>query len=321
MRKLKTISDTENLKEAYKEAEEDGYDGVKVVTRAKIEKKEAEDRDGMTAYPVIMSTPEKNRNGRIVVSNFVKEYFEQNPVLLDSHKYDSIEHIIGRVENLRTKDGNLEGDLVFNDQLKGRMAQEMMENGFLQAVSIGYLPLEFEVDETEEGELLTIITEAELLELSMVSVPSNRKSLKKQLESMDDKDVEKVKDVLQEEGRTLSAKNKSDLKEAISLLETVLSRGEQESVDEYEVEGDTEAEREPESEENDEDDEEPELIEEEPIEDPDFDAESLLQRAIEDIKRERRQTLKNVAKDLDKTHEGNIHKQKREVWKNLRKLM
>ena len=329
---LKQIRSTENLKGSIQEAKDDGYDGVKVITRAKLEMKENNDDDS-GKYPVTMSTSEPNRNGRMVVSNFVAEYYKENPVLLDSHKYDSIEHIVGRVENLRTNNGNLEGDLLFNDQLKGRMAEEMVKNGFLQAVSIGYLPLEFEEKELESGETVTLITKAELLELSMVSVPSNRKTLIKQVESMDEKETEQIKDKLDEEARVLSQKNKNDIKkaqktidEARAILDEVLNRADkEEKVEDDEIEDtdtDTEAESDRESEVEDEDGEDT-------VED-DNDAENasesltvdkILENVIEDARRERRQKLKNVAKALNDTHQGNVNEKKREVWKNLRDLM
>ena len=326
MKNLKTINETDNLKEAYQEAKDDGYEGVKVVSRAKLEKtgEAIEQDDGRTRFPVVMSTEELNRNGRMVVNNFIVEYYKENPVLLDSHKYDSIEHIVGRVENLKTENGQLTGEMVFNDQIKGRMAQELIENGFLKAVSIGYIPVDFTEEETDDG-YITIISKAELLELSMVSVPSNRKTLLKQVESMDEKETEKVKQILKEEGRTLSAKNKSDIREAIDLLETVISRDEQEDVEEIETEdkdNDTEAESEPESEEEQEDDQD---TEEEPKEAKEatksLTADELLEKAVNDMKSERNRKLRQVAKALNDTHQGNVNEKKREVWKSLIDLM
>lgn len=353
MKNLKTIQDTDNIKEAYQEAKDDGYDGVKVISRAKLEKngEVTEQDDGRKKFPVVMSTEEVNRNGRLVVSNFIVEYYKENPVLLDSHRYDSIEHIVGRVENLKTENGKLTGEMVFNDQAKGRMAEELIDNGFLKAVSIGYIPVEFTEEETDDG-IITIISKAELLELSMVSVPSNRKALLKKMETMEDKDVEKVKDVLKEQGKTLSTTNENDIKEAISLLNRVLERNKTESpecrmdgeskedcidrkipeimedqdVDEdqaYAIASDmcsepcgeslSEAESDQESEEKEEDDQD---TEEESVT-----PEDLIKDALNTIETERTRKLRNVAKALNETHQGNVNEKKREAWKNLRDLL
>ena len=106
-------------------------------------------------------------HGDIVVQNWKLTNFKKNPVYLDSHNYNSIEHIIGKVNKIKVKDNKLEGDIEFAmANPKGVMASEMARDGFLNASSVGFIPLKFD-DKFEK------ILESELLEISAVSVPAN----------------------------------------------------------------------------------------------------------------------------------------------------
>jgi len=172
MRKLftlrsKTLAENgiETQKELWARAKDAGYNGLRIITEATFEKA----GDGAT-YHAIMSTAVVDRHGEIVYQNFDLKSFKKNPVLLDSHNYDSIENIIGRVKNPTSKTGALEGDLQFaRMNPRGVLAENLVEGGFASAVSIGFIPMEFD----EKGN----ITKSELLELSVVSVPANPEAL------------------------------------------------------------------------------------------------------------------------------------------------
>lgn len=136
--------------------------------------------DMANKYHVVMSTPMEDRHGDIVEQEWDLRFFKKNNVFLDSHNYDSIEHILGRVEKPSAKNKNLEGDVVYcDDNPKGLLAHKMTDGDFLHAVSVGFIPKEFD----DKGRIL----KSELLELSAVSVPANPEALfeKKQ------KDIEK----------------------------------------------------------------------------------------------------------------------------------
>jgi HK97 family phage prohead protease len=131
-------------------------------------------------YKVVFSTDDVDRHGDVVKQNFVLTHFKKNPVLLDSHNYGSIEHIVGRVNKISTKD-NLHGDVEFAVMNpKGRLAQAMADEGFINATSIGFIPLDFD----DKGN----ITKSELLEISLVSVPANAYALF-------EKTIEEVKEI------------------------------------------------------------------------------------------------------------------------------
>lgn len=131
-------------------------------------------------FHATFSTASEDRHGDIVYQSFDLKNFKSNPVFLDTHNYSSIEHIIGRVDNIKVKDNKLQGDVVFAlDNPKGLLAYKLAAGGFLNTTSIGFIPKEFD----DKGN----ITKSEMLEISGVSVPANAEALfdKKSIESKD----------------------------------------------------------------------------------------------------------------------------------------
>ncbi len=153
-----------NLSELWEKKKSQGFKGLEIQVKTVFTKAENEDN----LFHATFSTDSEDRHGDVVVQNWVLKNFKANPVYLDSHNYGSIEHIIGKVKNLSTINGKLEGDIVFAlSNPKGQMAMEMARDGFLNASSVGFIPLEF--DNT-----FTKILKSELLEISAVSVPANQ---------------------------------------------------------------------------------------------------------------------------------------------------
>lgn len=155
-----------------------------------IVKKEDKDEEVMT---MIISTDDEDRHGDIVMQDWDLKWFKKNPVLLDSHNYDSITHIIGKMNNIRTEDHKTKAEPEFAlMNPKGVLAKEMAESGFLNTSSVGFIPKEFD----NEGKIL----KSELLEVSMVSVPANARALfekvaddtKKEIETLKEEIIEKA---------------------------------------------------------------------------------------------------------------------------------
>lgn len=152
-------------KDLWVKAKEQGYSGLSLDAKAEFKKSE----DG-NKYHAVFSSANMDRHLDIVFQNFDLTSFAKNPVYLDSHNYDSIERIIGRIENARVENGMLQGDVVLaiGSEL-GKLADYLISNNFLNANSIGFIPLEFD----QNGN----ITKSELLEISAVSVPANPDAL------------------------------------------------------------------------------------------------------------------------------------------------
>ena len=140
------------------------YQGLSMATKSEYVKSEE------NKFHVTFSSDTEDRHMERVYQNFDLKHFKGNPVLIDSHNYSSIEHIIGRVDKIKVKDGKLQGDVVFAlENPKGLLAYHLAGGGFLNATSIGFIPKEFDKDGN--------IIKSELLEISVVSVPANPEAL------------------------------------------------------------------------------------------------------------------------------------------------
>lgn len=156
----------ENIKELWDKLKKKGYAGMSVQVKTTFTKAE----DSIDSYHAVFSTASVDRHGDIVEQNWVTKNFKNNPVYLDSHDYSSIDKIIGKVSNLKSKDV-LEGDIIFATQNpRGQLAKDLVDGGFLNTSSVGFIPKEF--DEKFER-----IIKSELLEISAVSVPANPEAL------------------------------------------------------------------------------------------------------------------------------------------------
>jgi len=119
---------------------------------------------------VVASTATTDRQGESIdqqgwdLTNFLA-----NPVMLWAHDYDSLP--LGKWINVGVGDGELVMEADFAPADANPMAgycQKLVEGGYQKTVSVGFIPLE------RNG---SIITKAELLEVSWVPVPANPEAL------------------------------------------------------------------------------------------------------------------------------------------------
>jgi len=132
----------------------------------------------------VLSTEDIDRHGDIVdQASWKLDSFLSNPVLLEQHK--SWEFSIGRFESVEVEDDpNLEGKqrlvgrakFAVEEYERARVAFDLVKGGFMNTVSVGFIPHLVEYDEDQDA---LIMKENELLEVSLVSVPSNRMALAK----------------------------------------------------------------------------------------------------------------------------------------------
>jgi len=123
----------------------------------------------------IFSTSNTDRHGDVVLQNWDLKNFLANPVILNSHNYDDVAEIVGKMTDLGLNtNSQLEGKIKFavNENPKAKIIYELYKNGFASAFSVGFIPKDF----GSNGE----ITLSELLEVSVVSVPANAMALAKQ---------------------------------------------------------------------------------------------------------------------------------------------
>ena len=119
-------------------------------------------------YTFTGSTDTVDRVGDVVEQNWDLENYKKNPVLLYAHDYAQLP--IGRT-NPYMDGGKLKFDVEFVPKEIYPFAgtvEAMVELGFLNAVSVGFKPLDM------DG---TRIKRSELLELSIVPIPANAEAL------------------------------------------------------------------------------------------------------------------------------------------------
>jgi len=102
--------------------------------------------------------------------------YKANPVILDSHRYGSIDDILGKASRVEVMPEGLEIDVQFAPTPKGQMAQQLVEDGMLRTVSVGFRS-KARRPGARSGEPMTH-TAMELLEVSMVAIPANREAVR-----------------------------------------------------------------------------------------------------------------------------------------------
>jgi len=121
------------------------------------------------------NTTAKDRSGDIVTAEaWAKgiDNYRRNPVLLYQHKHDCP---IGRVENIRVdKKGIFVEGMVSEAAEKNHGVQTLIKDGALKSFSVGFRVKDGKYNREDDS---MMITEVELLEISVVSVPCNQDSL------------------------------------------------------------------------------------------------------------------------------------------------
>lgn len=139
------------------------------------------------SYLVSDETPD--RVGDIIkVTGWDLNQYRQNPVILWAHDGSSVPPI-GRSENVRRRyepSPRLTADVEFAPKEAYEFADtiyQLAARGFIKATSVGFMPLEtMELDKKSREELGLgrygqVFTKAELMEISIVSVPANPSAL------------------------------------------------------------------------------------------------------------------------------------------------
>lgn len=138
----------------------------------------------------IASTSTSDRYGDIIdQKSWNLEGYKKNPVILLNHRQDMLP--IGRASSVQVVNGQLEIDVEFDmeDELGASVARKV-EKGFLTAVSVGFQPKkaamrsELPKDHNAAGESGMYFEDAELLEVSVVTIPANSEAIAKGHQSL-----------------------------------------------------------------------------------------------------------------------------------------
>ncbi len=142
------------------------------------------DKENFT-LTMVASTQDEDRHGDVVIqSGWILDNFLKNPVILNSHRYDDMTEIIAKATRTeiigKGKKSRLEQDWKFavNENPKAKIIFDLYANEFASASSVGFIVRKFKQNQDGTTDWYTI-EEAELLEVSGVSVPANARALAK----------------------------------------------------------------------------------------------------------------------------------------------
>lgn len=147
-----------------------------VRTTLAVETKAAE---GERALEFVISTPSVDRMGdTIAVDGWKLDSYKQNPVVLWAH--DGTTLPIARATNIWTEGGSLRARAEFAPAELSPLGDKVLryyQAGFLNAVSVGFMPLKWDFAKSKDRPFGLDFQEQELLEFSAVSVPANGEAL------------------------------------------------------------------------------------------------------------------------------------------------
>lgn len=120
----------------------------------------------MTTFVLAKGLHQNSHGFAIDLDGIDLERFKKNPVMLWGHDRDKV---IGRWTNLRIENGSLLADADFDtDDTVGKEVARKVGKGYLKGCSVGIY-----IKEMMEKDGITIAAKSELLEASVVSVPSD----------------------------------------------------------------------------------------------------------------------------------------------------
>lgn len=142
--------------------------------KARISQNKPREEDGgRQRYTFVISTGAEDRHETFINPNGGDfRAFMDNPVVLFNHDYDKI---VGRALGIEVKGGQVIAQMEFDeDDEFARGIKGKVDRKYLNATSIGFVVKEWSMDEMSEK---FRIDSWELVEFSIVSVPSNREAL------------------------------------------------------------------------------------------------------------------------------------------------
>lgn len=138
--------------------------------------------EGIGSEPVvdfISSDETLDRYNEVVcASGWVLDRYARNPVFQDSHDYSTILRTIGRATVTEVRGNQLFQRIAFAVDANplARIAYSMYRGGFLHAVSVGFIPLEWDNGNGQSNYARRYLKQ-ELIETSAVAIPANPNAL------------------------------------------------------------------------------------------------------------------------------------------------
>ena len=123
---------------------------------------------------------------KVAIAGVQMQRFLANPVMLKEHDPNKV---IGRWENITKENNQLQADPEFDtEDLEGKEVARKVDKDFLRCASIGIIPLKLEYIDDE-----FVMTASELVEASIVSIPSDAGAIRLYNEKMEELSFDQVK--------------------------------------------------------------------------------------------------------------------------------
>ena len=142
------------------------------------EVKQVEEDEGNVLLFAISTASEDRDSDTIDSEGWELENYQKNPVVLWCHDYK--EPPVGKALETWMENGKLRSRAQFPEESMnpfGYMVYQMYREGYLNATSVGFVPLEWTVNEERSGFMPMDFKRQELLEYSAVPVPANPEAL------------------------------------------------------------------------------------------------------------------------------------------------
>ena len=134
---------------------------------------------GDRIYEFTASTSDVDRDGEVIdVNGWDLKNFKKNPVIMYAHNYGTLP--IGKATRVGVRDGKLKNTVEFPPEGTYEFAdivERLVNTGYLNTESVGFIPSKWEFGDGEKDEPFRTYRKQELLEISIVPVPSNPNAL------------------------------------------------------------------------------------------------------------------------------------------------
>ena len=139
---------------------------------------------GERQYEFTASTSTQDRDGEVIdAAGWDLKNFRKNPVIMFAHDYRSLP--IGKASRVWLHNGALKNTVEFPPEGIYEFAdivERLVDTGYLKTESVGFIPKKWEDGDGEKAPKRTY-TKQELLEISIVPVPSNPDALRNAVEA------------------------------------------------------------------------------------------------------------------------------------------
>ena len=155
----------------------DGRKGIRGAMQVQIA--DCKMQNGEPVLDFVASDETVDRYDEVIAADgWQLDNYQKNPVFQNSHRYGDIAFTLGKARVTAVKDGKLYQRIEFATEANpmADIAYKLYRGGFLNAVSVGFIPLSWLPGEPGSG-VARRYTKQELLEVSAVSIPANPNAL------------------------------------------------------------------------------------------------------------------------------------------------